>query len=637
MSHVHLSRRLAHALVSVAVLPLALQAQTPADTFKLTPIVVTATGVPTPVDRLPVTTTVLTGTELRARGIRTVSEALRLVPGAAVVETNSFGSQTSLFLRGGESDYTKVLIDGVPQNAPGGAFDFANLTTDNVDRIEVVQGPGSVLYGSDAVSGVVQIFTRDGRGPLRGTVAAHGGTYGSSDVSSFLGGGGDRASFSLGASRFASDGTLPINNEFRNSTFSGQLQLHPDDVTEMALSLRYGDALYHFPTDYTGAPSSKNQHQLDREPTAGLDVGRTLAPWLDVHVAGTWHRDNYQYAIAPNDSNDTVNFPFSSDDWVTRQGVAGRAVARLTPGDVLTVGTSFEHELMNGTTLARSVTRDDGAGYGELVLGLERPLSVTAGLGVEDNQRFGTFVTWRGGLSYRLGPATHFRASAGTGFKEPSLYQNYATGFVVGNLNLKPEHSLSWEAGVEHAFGGVTAHVTYFSQRFRDLIEYDGSGPVNYFNVPASRARGAEAGLHVRLGTWGAASATYTYLQTLTTRGDTGATALFLTGKPLIRRPSHSATVGGSAAIPGGGSIGAMLIYVGRRQDIDFNAGGRVSLAPYGRLDLSAQYPLTALVPGFTVDARVDNVLNAKYQEVLSFPARGRTIVFGGSWSIGSH
>ncbi|HEX4633211.1 MAG TPA: TonB-dependent receptor plug domain-containing protein, partial [Gemmatimonadales bacterium] len=164
-------------------------AQTPADTFRLPPVVVTATGVPTPADRLPVTTTVLRGADLQARGIRTVAEALRLVPGAAVVETNSFGSQTSLFLRGGESDYTKVLIDGVPQNAPGGSYDFANLTTDNIDRIEVVAGPVSVLYGSDAVSGVVQIFTKTGTGAPHGTISARGGTYGTSDLGFSVGGG----------------------------------------------------------------------------------------------------------------------------------------------------------------------------------------------------------------------------------------------------------------------------------------------------------------------------------------------------------------------------------------------------------------------------------------------------------------
>lgn len=615
-------------------------AQTPSDTFQLSPVVVTATGVPTPADRLPVTTTVLRGADLQARGIRTVAEALRLVPGAAVVESNSFGSQTSVFMRGGESDYTKVLIDGVPQNAPGGAYDFANLSSDNIDRIEVVAGPVSVLYGSDAVAGVVQIFTKRGSGPAHGTVSAHGGTYRSSDVEFSVGGGGGIGSYSLGGSRFSSDGSLPINNHYRNATLNGLFTLVPSEGTQATLSFRYGDALYHFPTDYTGAPTSKFQHQDDRGPSAALDLGHAFSSAVDVHVTGTWHRDNYQYSIVPNDSTDVVNYPYTSNDWVTRQGTQGRAVMHLSAGDVLTVGSVFEHQLMKGTTLGTPKTRDDGAGFVEVVTGLDRALSLTAGARLDDNQRFGTYGTYRVGASFLLAAGTHVRASIGTGFKEPSLFQNYATGFTVGNPNLKPERTTSWEAGVDQELGrGVAARVTYFNQQFRQLIEYgnaDSLHPFNYFNVPAAWARGAEASIHANMGTWGALSATYTYLQTRTTRGDTGSTALFLTGQPLIRRPSHSVTISASAGIPGGGSAGAEWSYVGRRQDIDFNGGGRVTLPAYGRVDVSAQYPLTFL-GGVGVSARVENVLDAQYQEVLSFRARGRTIVFGGSWTVGSH
>src|SRR2546429_4347971 len=165
--------------LALVILPVPLAAQEPTDTVALNPVVVTATRIPTPADGVPVAVTVLRGTELRERGILTVAEALRGVPAASVVTTSSYGSQTSLFLRGGQSNYVKVLIDGVPQNAPGGAYDFANLTTDNIERIEVVRGPASVLYGSDAVAGVVQIFTRDGGGPTQGRVAASGGADGS--------------------------------------------------------------------------------------------------------------------------------------------------------------------------------------------------------------------------------------------------------------------------------------------------------------------------------------------------------------------------------------------------------------------------------------------------------------------------
>src|SRR3989449_8813020 len=270
-------------------LPVPLPAQAPPDPVELNPVVVTATRIPTPAEDLPVAVTVIGGAALRRQGIRSVAEALRAVPGATVVTTNAYGSQTSLFLRGGESDYVKVLIDGVPQNAPGGAYDFANLTADNVERIEVVRGPASVLYGSDAMTGVVQIFTREGRGAAHGSVAVTGGTYGSNAVDATLTGGGERAGYAVGLSRFSSDGVYSIDNQYRNEVLSGRVRVRPDERTDAALSLRYGDALYHFPTDGGGAVVSNNQHQIDRGPPIGLDLWHRFRGLVERRVTADLH------------------------------------------------------------------------------------------------------------------------------------------------------------------------------------------------------------------------------------------------------------------------------------------------------------------------------------------------------------
>src|SRR6202140_4912992 len=152
------------------------------DTAQLGTVVVSATKVPRPPDTLSQAVPVLYGDDLRARGVSRVSDALREVPGAMLVESGSYGAVTSLFLRGGESRYTKVLIDGVPVNSSGGFFDFSHLTTDNIDRIEIVRGPASVLYGADAVSGIVQIFTRKGSSEPRASLGARAGTYRSFDI-----------------------------------------------------------------------------------------------------------------------------------------------------------------------------------------------------------------------------------------------------------------------------------------------------------------------------------------------------------------------------------------------------------------------------------------------------------------------
>src|SRR5438105_6831230 len=190
------------------------------DTARLGTVVVSATKVPRPADVLTQAVTVISGDDLRARGLTRVSDALREVPGASLVQSGSYGALTSLFLRGGESRYTKVLIDGVPVNSPGGYFDFSHLTTDNIDRIEIVRGPASVLYGADAVTGIVQIFTRRAGAQTRVSVGARGGTYHSLDVDGNASGSSGLGGFSVGGAHHSTDGILPFNNQYKNGTLS---------------------------------------------------------------------------------------------------------------------------------------------------------------------------------------------------------------------------------------------------------------------------------------------------------------------------------------------------------------------------------------------------------------------------------
>ncbi len=267
--------------MNVALLALALAVQQPQDTVVLQPVVVTATRVPMPADMLSSAVTVLRGGDLVADGIRSVADALRLVPGATVVETGSFGGQTSLFMRGGESDYTKVLLDGVPLNQPGGSIDLANLTTDNIDRIEIVRGPASVLYGSDAMTGVIQIFTKRGgvaRARLGGELRA--GSYGSADGALEVFGGTNTLGYSARASRFSSDGLYPYNNQYRNGVGSAGLRFTPDARSDVSLSYRYGDALYHVPTNGSGAPVDSNQRSAERGPQLSLNAGHRFGNGL---------------------------------------------------------------------------------------------------------------------------------------------------------------------------------------------------------------------------------------------------------------------------------------------------------------------------------------------------------------------
>src|SRR5918995_2983053 len=258
------------------------RAQEPLDTTRLEELVVTPTRLPTEPDQIVSSVTTIMGEDLRIRGVHFIQDALREVPGVSVVQVGSFGGVTSLFLRGGESDYVKVLVDGVPANQPGGAFNWANLTTDNVERIEVLRGPGSVIYGSDAVSGVVQIFTRRGGDGFAVEAGAEAGSFGTINGHGAVLGGTPRLGYSADANRFSTDGTYAFNSDYGNTALSASLRGQPDDHSDASLAFRYTDSRYHFPTDFAGVLSDSNQASAEEMVSLGGEIGRQLSQWYDL-------------------------------------------------------------------------------------------------------------------------------------------------------------------------------------------------------------------------------------------------------------------------------------------------------------------------------------------------------------------
>jgi len=641
-----MSRSLSVVLLLVLVRSVA--AQQPTDTATLAPVVVTATLVPVPANALSSAVTVLEGAELRREGIRTVGEALRAVPAADVVTNGgSYGSVTSLFLRGGEPGYVKVLIDGVPQVPPGGpgqGYDFANLTTDDIERIEVVRGPVSVLYGSDAVTGVVQIFTKSGNASPHPqlSVVGGGGTYSNSDLAVTLSGGGSVGDYNLNVEHVASDGVYALNNDYRNEAVNGRLRVHPDSRTDAALAFRYDDALYHFPTDGSGAVVSNNQHQWSRGPSLGVDLTRRFSAAVEGVLDAGWARENYLYSILPNDATDTLTFPYASSDWMTRENIDARTNIHVKESNIITAGAVLEHEAMAGTTLDTSRGRDNRAVYAQLLTGVNRPLAFTFGARLDDNDEFGAWGTYRAGGSLRVARLTRLVGSVGTGFKEPTFYQNFATGFVRGNPDLKPEHSLSWELGIEQTIPGtqVRGRATYFDQRFRDLIDYNGAASgANYFNVPGANVSGLELTLDAPLGSALHVAGTYTRLDAKVTESgsSTGPTALYVVGQPLIRRPDNSGSM--SVSWRRGTALTALTgTYVGPRADVDFGSFTRVTLPAYWRWDASLSVAVVnarGTTPGLAARFRVENLFDQAYEEVKNFPARRRTLFAGAEVQLG--
>jgi len=621
--------------MNVVLLVLAL-VQQPRDTVVLKPVVVTATRVPIAADLVASAVTVLRGADLVAQGIHTVAQALETAPGVHVVETGSFGGQTSLFMRGGESDYTKVLLDGVPLNQAGGAIDLAHLTTDNIDRIEIVRGPVSVLYGTDAVTGVVQIFTRTGQGPARLGADLRGGTYGSTQGAVDITGGTQTIGYSARVSRFSSDGLYPYNNQYRNSVVSAGLRVAPDSRTDASLTYRYGDDIFHFPTDGTGAPVDSNQRAAERGPLLSLSASRVLGQHLDVRVTAGVKESRLFY---DNEPDSVGQDGFWSHDYVRRATTSAVLNWRARGGASVTGGIEYEDERQRGRSEFNSATfgpfpdsidvRRHNTGYFAQAVVPAGRAAVTLGSRLDDNSQFRTHATYRAGAVYRLDQA-RLRVSVGTGFKEPTFFENFARGFVKGNPDLKPERSLSWEVGVER---GAIA-VTYFNQRFRDLIEYSATpvGPdsVNYFNVGAAIANGIETTLTRTVGNRVVVSLNYTYLHTRVEQSGSPSNpnGLFVPGKPLVRRPAHTLAPQIAATLGPRARVTVVARWVGKRDDVGVQ---RVTLRPYTRVNVSGEYGLGRLV----LSGTLENAFNDQRQEINGFRPRGRAVMVGGRITVG--
>ena len=624
-----------HLLVLLAaLLPPGLGAQATArDTARTLPVVVTATRSPLPLERAPSSVSVITGEQLRREGITTVADALRRVPGLSLAQTGSYGGVTSLFIRGGESRYTKVLVDGVPVNEAGGSYDFATLSTDNVERVEVVRGPASVLYGSDAVAGVVQLFTRAGHGRPRGQLSARGGGFGSYDVDGAAQAGGARGGVSLGGARHATDGFQPFNGGFRSDVASGLVSA-AFAAGDVRLSLRHTDNVFHFPTDGSGQVVDSNAVRREGRLTVGVDAGWRLAPAVEVRAALASHDLHGVTDDQPDSPGDVGGYYYSTADRSRRRSGDLRVDVTLPLATRLTVGGQIERQWQASETASSfgdngfTATRRTSGAYAQVLLAPAEHVTAALGARYEHNERFGEFVTYRGAASVRLTGATRLRGSVGTAFREPTFLENFGGAFVIGNPALKPEHGLSVDAGIEHALGGWgTIGATWFANSFRDLIDYQYSPTEpNYSNVARTRARGVELEGRVGLPAGFDVDAAFTYLETRVVDPGTGTamTSTFAPGARLLRRPSHTLNVG--AAYRGArGGLGLRALRTGTREDNyyapDFTVL-HVTLPAYVRADLSGDVRLVPRSAGggaVSVTLRVENLLDARYTDAAGF------------------
>lgn len=625
--------------------------------IQLEGIIVTGSPVPRTVGMETSHVTVLEGESLREMGFVRVTDALARVSGLVVVQNGSYGSVSSTFFRGAEADHVKVLLDGVEVNQAGGSFDFSGLLLSDVERIEVARGPASALYGSDAMAGVINVITRRGHGPVTASVSGRGGSYGRSEWSADLHGGGDNTSYSFSASRMASDGILEYNNRFENTTLSGAIHLTPDDRTRIGLTGRWGDKVYHFPTDGSGNVVDRNAFTFGDETTLGVEASRRMTDDLELRAMIRSYGFDGGSDDQPDGPDDNSGyFALSSLDDFQRTSADFRGNLEILDGTVLSAGLELEEEEQRsfsesqseyGPSSSNSRNQRSNRGY-YLHLTSERDgWSGSLGGRLEDNEQYGSFVTYQAGLSYRFSDTgTRLRGNLGKGMKEPTFFETHSTGFSVGNPDLEPEVSRVWEVGVEQGLGdgGARLALTWFHQMLEDLIQYaftppEPGGP-NYYNVAEARSRGLEVTGHLPLGRLSLTGG-YTYLDTevLDSGFDDGDGATFVEGEALIRRPEHQLSLAGTLAFSRGSLSGDVRV-VGDRADRDFASwpAAPVELDRYTLLGLSGEVSLVAPQggrPGFQLNIRVENLLDEDYQEIFGFRAPGRAVLVGGRVLLG--
>ncbi len=589
------------------------------------------------------------------------ADALRFLPDAIVSTTGRRGSQASLFVQGGDSDYNKVLIDGVPVNDPGGFFDFGVVPLQEADRLEFLRGAESTLYGSDAMTSVVQFWTGTGKTrvpELR--FGADGGNFSMAHGFISLSGTHGRLDYNLFGDQFNTDGQ-GVNDGYSNSSQGENVGVRLSKKAVFRLRTRHSN-------NRTGVQSNWN---FNGQPLLPPDIDQfarqnNFLSSADLTLNGPkrWqhHFSGFEYhhkrsnidTVADRGCSSTVflDCPFIAFDKVNRAGFEYHSEYSPRSWATTTFGYKFEDENgHSGEILSGSDThgiRRNHAVYGQQVLIFSR-FSLIPGIRFEHNESFGnkavpriagTFLATRG---HELFSGTRLRFVYGDGIKEPSFEESFgiAAFLILPNPRLKAEQTRSVEGGLQQNFFNDKVSVTasYFNNLFTNQIAC--CEPVNptigtsqYFNIDRSFAQGSELEIQARPRMRLHVSGSYTYTSTQILNAPLGSGPLFSPGAPLLRRPKHSGTLLVSYF---GNHWGASLAgtFVGRRPDSDFTFGLIAPVnhaAGYASFDPGVWYAIKARVTAYV---NVENTLNKHYQEVVGYPALGVNFRAGMRFRIG--
>jgi len=592
------------------------------------PVVVSATRFDIPLDQLPASASVISSEDLEQKQIERVADALRAVPGLSVVQTGTPGQLTSVFTRGLNSAHTQVLLDGIPINQGlAGQFDFANLTTDNIDRIEVVRGPQSTIYGPRALAGVIQIFTKQGNGTPGVTLTEEGGTYDTFRETLASDGKIDVFDYSIGVSRLDTDNARP-NNQYRNTAEIADLGLSLTD------NLRVG-ALITYSLSDTGNPNTIfNPKPFDNFLTEKWLIG----PHVDWKATDWWeHKIIFDY-----DHERQVNDP-NFDGFLPGTTFIGptRALFRRTQLDyqndlrpaswlTLTSGFFFSHveagqerpfvsQAFGPQPTFISDRTTETAGYLEATLTPIHNLIFVAGGRIDHFNQFGDVWTYRVASSYKIDKTdTTLHASVATGFSPPSSQDK----IFGNNPNLNPEKDFGWDAGVEQRLWDrrVAVGATYFHNDLSNVIGFNGL--FRTLNLGAAETQGVETELRATPVKNLILTASYTYLEAEKTDN---ANIAQPQGSRLPRRPRNEVYVSGSYLWWGKLRTTVEAKFVNAREELNFGRPN-FDIEDYSFVNIAAEYEIN---PHMSIFGRVDNLTGEHYAEVFGFPNLGTAAYAG--------
>jgi vitamin B12 transporter len=597
--------------------------------------VVSPTGIVTPISQVANSVTVITAQDIATQQYRTLPDALNTVPGLNVVQSGGTGAQTSIFMRGTNSNHTKVLVDGVDVSDPStGTFDFAHLLTADIAQIEVLRGPQSGLYGSDAIGGVISIITQKGDGPARWTASNEAGSFGTFNQSLGVSGSQDNVSYAASVSHVhASDapvtplqllppGQQAIGNNYDNMTYSTKTGVNLSDSLTWNSVLRYTESTLLFTgnntpnADFTvffpdAQQSQQTIHQFTgREEAVWSLLDGRIKNYFGVNYTNYWHAD-----ITPGvDLTAITTGNRLKYDW--------HSVTEVATGQNLVVGLERENSELNTTGL--SAQTGNSAGFIEWQSNFAKRFFLTANIREDDNDNFGDHMTYRIAPSVIL-PITEttIKASYGTGFKAPTLSElfEFFPGFSIPNPNLKPEQSRGADIGFEQPLFNdrIRFGSTYFKNDITDLIFFEpiaGSFLGQNVNIGHAITEGTENFVTFNVIDHVKVRSDYTFTRTVDTD----------TGLQLLRRPKEKFSVTALWNPMDPLTLSATVLHVSDWSDIDRNTSVPVTAPGYTIVNLRADYAINDQLKVF---ARIDNVANVHYQNPTGFLAPGLG-VFGG-------